>query len=71
MDCRDCTRFAADAHRCLDGKLNPITWGEAVDVGNIYGIRAICMFNDHRERLVRSRGVRLPIRATRASERLR
>ncbi|HRF58946.1 MAG TPA: hypothetical protein PLH94_03405 [Fimbriimonadaceae bacterium] len=61
MDCRDCPRYDDGASRCRDGKLNPVTWGEAVDVGNIYGIRAICTFNDHRERLVRARGVRVPI----------
>ncbi|MCC7434910.1 MAG: hypothetical protein IT363_09510 [Methanoregulaceae archaeon] len=35
--------------------MNPITWAEAIDVANLLGVRAVCMFNDHRERLVASR----------------
>jgi hypothetical protein len=34
-------------------------WETAVNVANVLGIRAICMFNDHRERLVQSRAAKL------------
>jgi len=55
MYCRDCARFNEETRECRDKKVNPITWGEAVDVANLLGVRSICMFNDHRERLVASR----------------
>jgi hypothetical protein len=39
----------------MDGKVNPPDWETAVSVSQILGLRSICMFNDHRERLVRAR----------------
>lgn len=60
MYCRDCARFNEETRECRDKKVNPITWAEAVDVANLYGVRAICIFNDHRERLVESRVARPP-----------
>lgn len=53
MECRDCARYVDE--RCEDRKLNPLRWEQAVNVANVYGIRSICMFNDHRERLVKAR----------------
>ncbi|MCW5940873.1 MAG: hypothetical protein KIS66_01490 [Fimbriimonadaceae bacterium] len=35
--------------------MNPQHYEEAVNVANVLGVRAICLFNDHRERLIRSR----------------
>ncbi|MCW5936553.1 MAG: hypothetical protein KIT11_04520 [Fimbriimonadaceae bacterium] len=35
--------------------MNPGRWDQAVDVANLMGIRSICMFNVHRERLVSGR----------------
>ncbi|HRJ26450.1 MAG TPA: hypothetical protein PLO61_02930 [Fimbriimonadaceae bacterium] len=55
MTCPDCPRYDPDRATCKDGKVNPRTWGQAVDVANHLGVRSICLFNDHRERLVRSR----------------
>jgi hypothetical protein len=55
MHCRDCSRFDPELRKCRDQKVNPITWAEAVDVANVMGLRSICMFNDHREKLVVSR----------------
>lgn len=55
MECRDCPRFDSENRRCLERKVNPQRWGEAVEVANVLGVRAICLFNDHRERLVKSR----------------
>ncbi|MBI5707179.1 MAG: hypothetical protein HZC36_09355 [Armatimonadetes bacterium] len=55
MLCKDCARYDAEADRCLDDKLNPADWGGAITVANVMGVRAICSFNDFRERLVRSR----------------
>ncbi len=55
MECKDCARFDPEGEKCRDDKLNPRTWGDAVIVANAMGLRAICVFNDHRERLVRSR----------------
>jgi len=55
MDCRDCARWNAETSKCLDEKVNPPKWELAVTVSQIYGLRAICPFNDHRERLVRAR----------------
>jgi hypothetical protein len=53
--CRDCARFDLEAEKCLDGKVNPPSWETAVTVSQVLGLRSICMFNDHRERLVRAR----------------
>lgn len=53
MNCRDCARYVEG--RCQDQKVNPATWAQAVEVANVLGVRAICVFNDHRERLVLSR----------------
>ncbi|HRI42706.1 MAG TPA: hypothetical protein PLL78_08770 [Fimbriimonadaceae bacterium] len=55
MDCRDCARY--EGERCLDEKLNPQRWEQAVQVANVFGVRSICMFNDHRERLVKARSL--------------
>ncbi|MBX3096931.1 MAG: hypothetical protein KF812_08720 [Fimbriimonadaceae bacterium] len=55
MRCRDCPRFDSDAQTCQDQKLNPGRWEEAVEVGQLYGIRSICTFNDFRERLIAAR----------------
>lgn len=57
MDCRDCARYNEDATTepggsCRDRKLNPASWEDAVNVSQIYGIRSVCIFNDHRERLI-------------------
>ncbi len=55
MECKDCARFNAEKKECLDQKLNPADWGSAVIVANAMGVRAICAFNDYRERLIRAR----------------
>lgn len=55
MYCRDCSRYDKDQERCKDGKLNPPDWENVVSVAQIFGLRSICIFNDHRERLVYSR----------------
>ena len=57
MHCQDCPRYDQDAETCRDGKLNPLRWDQAVEVANVFGPRAVCMFNDHRERLLQSRGL--------------
>lgn len=64
MDCRDCPRYDTDERKCRDGKVNPQKWSQAVDVANIHGIRALCPFNDFREKLIQSRARRsdLPLR---------
>ncbi|MBI1755637.1 MAG: hypothetical protein HY248_04030 [Fimbriimonas ginsengisoli] len=56
MYCRDCPRYDGEASRCRDGKVNPPDWETAVNVANVLGLRSICVFNDHRERLVNCRG---------------
>lgn len=55
MHCQDCPRYDPDKNVCKDGKLNPLRWDQAVEIANIFGARAVCVFNDHRERLVRTR----------------
>ncbi|HXH61392.1 MAG TPA: hypothetical protein VNI20_08535 [Fimbriimonadaceae bacterium] len=52
MDCRDCPRYDPENRRCRDGKLNPPRYSDAVEVANVWGVRAICAYNDHRPRLV-------------------
>lgn len=52
MDCRDCPRYDQKALKCLDGKLNPRRYSDAIEVANVWGVRAICAYNDHRPRLV-------------------
>ncbi len=58
MICRDCARYDAENAKCRDGKVNPERWDSAFNVAKVLGIRAICMLNDHRERLVGSLGRR-------------
>jgi hypothetical protein len=53
--CRDCARYDFESEKCLDGKVNPPSWELAVTVSQVLGLRSICAFNDHRERLVRAR----------------
>ena len=55
MKCPDCPRWNAEAQTCLDGKLNPRTYEQASEVAQVMGVRVICVFNDHRERLAMSR----------------
>ena len=52
MNCPDCPRYDQEGRRCLDGKLNPPRYSDAVEVANVWGVRAICAYNDHRPRLV-------------------
>jgi hypothetical protein len=60
--CSDCARYDAEKAKCRDGKVNPERWDAAVNVANVMGLRAICMFNDHRERLVQCRAPARPQR---------
>jgi hypothetical protein len=53
--CRDCARYDAVLGKCLDGKVNPERWETAISVAQVLGLRSICVFNDHRERIVQSR----------------
>jgi hypothetical protein len=55
MECRDCARFDTASNRCKDRKVNPRTYDQAFQVAQFYGVRSICVFNDHRERLLHSR----------------
>ena len=55
MYCQDCPRYDPDAGRCRDGKLNPARYSDAVETANVFGVRAICMYNDHRQRLIQTR----------------
>ena len=55
MHCQDCPRYDHEKSACKDGKLNPQYWDQAVDIANIFGARAVCVFNDHRERLLQAR----------------
>ena len=55
MFCRDCPRYDLEESRCKDRKVNPLDWETAVNVANVMGIRAICVFNDHREKLIDAR----------------
>jgi hypothetical protein len=53
--CRDCHRYDPENRKCLDGKVNPPSWETAVNVSQVLGLRSICAFNDHRERLINCR----------------
>lgn len=65
MYCRDCNRVDAESGRCRDGKVNPQSWEETVNVSNVLGVRSICIFNDFRERMVASRMTnQLPVKRT-------
>lgn len=61
MHCQDCPRYDPDTQSCKDSKLNPMRWDQAVEIANVFGVRAVCLFNDHRERLVDTRRL-VPIR---------
>jgi hypothetical protein len=50
--CRDCIRYDHENEKCLDGKVNPQGYEKALATSQVLGLRAICTFNDHRERLV-------------------
>jgi hypothetical protein len=63
MLCRDCVRFDAESERCLDRKVNPQRWETAVNVAQVIGLRSICVFNEHRERLIACRKTDPPARA--------
>ena len=56
MDCRDCARYDENRSRCMDGKVNPKRYEHALEASQVLGLRAICVFCDHRERLVSVRG---------------
>lgn len=60
MRCEDCHRFDEPNRKCLDGKMNPQTWSQSVEVANLFGLRVICSMNDHRERLIRARSMPSP-----------
>jgi hypothetical protein len=55
MHCLDCARFDPDSERCLDNKVNPESWNQAIEVCNVMGVRVICSFNDYRQRILDSR----------------
>lgn len=57
MRCKDCPRYLVATEKCADGKVNPDRWELAVTVAQVMGLRAICTYNDHRERLIGSRNV--------------
>jgi len=52
MDCRDCSLLNAETGACRSGKLNPRTKEDATDIVRMIGIRALCIFNEHREPIV-------------------
>ena len=52
MRCEDCPRFDEETGVCRDRKLNPETFGAAVEVIQIFGPRAICTLNDYREQML-------------------
>lgn len=52
MYCRDCARYDPETAKCRDGKVNPGHYEAALNVARLMGLRAICVFCDHRERLV-------------------
>ncbi len=52
MNCPDCPRYDPESETCRDAKINPRKWSDAVEAAHIYGVRAVCVFCEHRERLV-------------------
>lgn len=52
MRCEDCPRFDEEAGVCRDRKLNPDSFGSAVEVIQIFGPCAICVLNDYREQML-------------------
>lgn len=52
MDCRDCARYNAEERKCTLGKVNPPRKSGVVEVVKIFGMRAICPFNDYREEVI-------------------
>ena len=68
MYCRDCHRYDPERGRCRDGKVNPLGWEVAVSVSRQFGVRALCVFNDHRERLIHARSGALDARGAAADQ---
>lgn len=65
MDCKECPRFDTNLNRCRDGKVNPQSYDHAFQVTQYMGLRAICVFNDYRERLVEARKGKNPAASVR------
>lgn len=59
MTCRDCPRYDGEKRICRDGKLNPHRYEQAQEVVKLFGLRVVCPFNDHRERLIYNRSAPL------------
>lgn len=59
MNCRDCPRYDLEGRVCRDGKINPQRYEQAKEAAQIFGLRSICAYNDHRERLISVRQVLL------------
>jgi|GEM_PF-6692357 len=66
MRCEDCRKFNAESGACRDGKVNPRSMSDAIEVAQAFGPRAVCTMNEFRERLLDIRaGAPLPGRPER------
>lgn len=67
MHCKDCARFDEENGKCKDDKVNPRDYSSALQIATMFGVRAICVFNHHRESLVevRQSGKKLALRTRR------
>jgi hypothetical protein len=52
VECRDCPLFDESRGVCRSGKLNPASKERAAEVVSVFGVRALCVFNEQREPLV-------------------
>lgn len=49
ISCWNCNRFHRDEGRCKDGKTNPRRKTDAVEVAEVMGVRALCIFSPYRD----------------------
>lgn len=52
IGCRKCSRYSHQLQRCIDGKINPKTIGDARNASSIMGIGYICDKNGMRYKLI-------------------
>lgn len=49
MSCWQCPRYDRTERKCRDGKANPKSKADTIEVAEILGLQAICHYNPHRD----------------------
>ncbi len=51
MSCWQCPRYQMTERRCLDGKTNPRSKDDSLEVARMLGLQALCHYNPYRDLL--------------------